>query len=102
MSMAEKPDIGGTLLFIIFAAVGLLLLIFFLSLILAVLKAIGLVVCLIVGAAFFIFLLLGAVHLVLIPYYALKKGSNEQPIYEGTYRIEDADEAGNDNGKGGL
>lgn len=103
--MTEKTDILGTLFLIMFAAIGLLLIVFFLPLFLVVLKIVGMIACLLVGLVLLLALVFGIFHLILIPYYALKT-DKKQPyghnIYEGTYRVEDARDAGEDEKKGRL
>ncbi len=102
MSMTEKTDIGGTLLLIVLAAVGLLLILFFLPLFLEILKIIGIIACLLVGLVLFLLVIFGVLHIILIPYYALKKERSGPYIYEGSYRVEDAKEAGEDEKEGKL
>jgi len=102
MSMTEKTDMGGWLLLIVFAAIGLLLIVFFLPLFLLVLKIIGIIACLLVGLVLLLLIIFGILHLVLIPYYSLKKERSGPYVYEGSYRVEDAKDAGGDEKEGGL
>ncbi len=102
MSMAEKTDIGGTLLLIAVAAIGLLLIVFFLSLFLLVLKIIGIIACLLVGLVLLLLIIFGVLHLILIPYYSLKKERSGPYVYEGSYRVEDAKDADEDEKEGRL
>ena len=102
MSMTERTDIGGALILIVLAAIGLLLIVFFLPLFLVVLKVIGVIACLLVGLVLLLALIFGVLHLVLIPYYALKEERSGPHVYEGSYRIEDAEDAGDDEKEGGV
>ena len=91
--MPDKHDLGGGLLLLIFAALVLLLIIFFSPLIILILKIVGALACLILGLFLLLFIILGIVHIFLIPYYAIKE-DGESDVYEGTYRIEDAIDPG--------
>ena len=102
MSMTDETNVWGTLLLVFIAAAGLLLLIFFFPLFLVILRVIGVIACLLVGLVLLLVLAFGLLHLVLIPYYALKKERETSRVYEGTYRIEDARDAGTDERKGEL
>jgi len=77
------------LLLLLFLLGAAALIIFFSPLLILVLKLITAVVCLILAFILFLVIIAGVIHLIMLPYYGVKK-EEAQHIYEGRYRIEDA------------